>query len=219
MCTFKNFGMTNVEFTSSSVDSKSFPWNGSIIHGFDEDVLARITNLRKKLHFTLSQKNRRNVSKIKFITQKAHLEYLANQSLLQLDIYNAAMKYDKNKLSTSNIGLAESIEQSTLVKCENQKKYNEAVSAVKTECLQREKIREKEIENELKLLNEKAMLKKNEAITLEKKAKELQQKSFEKKKNIENYQKYQEWKRINNEYQETHKKREELEAQFRNGIL
>ncbi|KAK8882204.1 hypothetical protein M9Y10_044845 [Tritrichomonas musculus] len=176
----------------------NFVWHGPKAHDFDEETYTRLCNLRKQVKSTISRQKRKDYSKAYLIRKKNFLESLANQMLLTLDIYTAALKVDNRKLTTKNFGISASISELTLRKKYNKAKFQSAIANNSQEYENEVKKKSEEFQETIKQLRAKADAKKKEVEDLGK-----------------NARKYREWAKLNENFYNLQKKRVNLENSIR----
>lgn len=192
-------------------DPSNFEWKGSSIHGFDKESSDRIACLRKDTQSALSRKKRKHYSKIKLISLKDHLEYVANQQLLQLDLYSAALKHDARSLSIKNIGIAASIDDATSKKTENYANFQANVNQQTEDLKKIRQEKEQELKKEVNDLTQKLNNQNKNLESIKRTHDNLQIRAENHSKLLNNYNKYKEWIQLNNTLSDLRSERQRLE--------
>lgn len=201
--------MEGVNIDISNPDN--FVWKGSIIHDFDKESITRLSSIKQETHLALSRSKRKGYTKTKLINLKDHLEFLANQQLLQLDLYTAALKHDARVLSTKNVGIAASIDNAISQMSKNQEHFQTVVKQQQEEFENEEKKKSEELQKEYEKVKEEAEEQSKKAKSLEKTANDLKAKAEKHSILIRNFNRYNEWIRLNNVLIDLQKKRKNIE--------
>lgn len=206
--------MKGVNFDISNPDN--FVWKGSIIHGFDKESITRLSSIKQETHLALSRSKRKSYSKTKLINLKDHLEFLANQQLLHLDLYTASLKHDARVLSTKNVGIAASIDNAISQMSKNQDHFQMVVKQQQEEFENEEKKKSEELQKEYEKVKEEAAEQSKKVKSLEKTANDLKAKAEKQTILIRNYDRYKEWIKLSNDLFDLQKKRKNIENAISN---
>ncbi|OHT05242.1 hypothetical protein TRFO_27119 [Tritrichomonas foetus] len=185
-----------MDIPEERLNPKFFEWKGPVITGFDEKECAQLIQLRYQLGSFLSPKKRLENTKYKMISEKTHLEFLANFHLMQLDFHDSLLKFDRRELSLSNVGMAESIGETDISTTLNQGNYYSSVNQKKAECSQIEIAKREQLKSTTDALQKQAKEKQEEAKQKEYEASQLKKRSDEYSKKKEKYCQYKEWQRL-----------------------
>ena len=134
--------------------------------------------------------------------RQRHLEAMMNEQLLRLDLHNSAIKYDRRRLQTVNMGLAEFINVSIKSAETNAKESDKKIAEKRTELAQKEQTRRSEIKELLDGLTSELEEKRAEAEHLEKLSKLLEEQNKKLKQQQEDYSRYEDWIALNKEQDE-----------------
>lgn len=168
-------------------------WEGPCSVGFDEDGSVCLTKIRKLVKSSLSKTKREQRTTAALAQRQRHLEALMNEHLLRLDVHNSALRHDRRRLETINMGLGAGIsmlgEFAQIYSNEAEEKIERERSRLQAE----EKTKQEEITNRLDSLKNELDEKRAEADRLEKRVKILEERNKTMKQRQEQYNRYEEW--------------------------
>ena len=192
----------------------SFEWEGSVCKDF-EDELECMTAVRKMLKASLSKKKRGERSVAELEKRQRHIEALLNEHIMRLDIHNSALKHDRRRLQTVNLGIATFLSETASAVQEQKKETEEAIEKKRVKLQRDEVLRRQEIDKALRDLRAQLSERVAEA---ERAERQLQMVKDERRKVEESkneYKRYEEWVALNEEQNRLTERAEELERTYK----
>lgn len=173
-------------------------WSGPTGVGFDESERAELARIRREIRAALS--HRQSGSARTRRQRQLALQNMLNSALITLDLHSAALRYDKRRLHTANIGIAEFLVGSSAQVAEYERESRAAISEHADAVAAEEEAKKREMRAELAPLEAELRARQERAAALEAEAAACSAATAEQQQRVQRYEEYREWMRLNGEY-------------------
>jgi hypothetical protein len=189
----------------------SFPWPGSVCRDFEAEENESIRLAGSLLRTSLSRRHRHREPLSAQQRRRRQIEALLNEQVIRLDLHNAGLRFDRQRMRTVTIGLAEWVTEATAL-AEQYQNRTDAQSQADTDA---QNARQRQIQAEMEALRVQLRAAEEEAATAEGEARSLQAQAKKIGDRARDYGRYREWIALSDEQTALAARERELERQCR----